>query len=309
MKYAIFAKGLIKRFGTVTALSGADLKVPTGSLYGLIGADGTGKTTLMRCLATLIDADSGEAAVLGWDVKKETASIRRRIGYMPQRFSLYEDLSVEENLLFFADVFNVTGEEREKRLARLLAFSRLAPFKGRRAGALSGGMKQKLALSCALIHTPELLILDEPTTGVDPVSRLEFWNILHELKGEGVSILVSTPYMEEADYCDDVTLFHNGQVLLSGKPDHLCSSYPHFLYRLEWASGADMRVLPNQWPLDIRLLYPAKGGVHCVSKLPEAQKEKLLALIQEKVPQLAAIEPVPATMEDLFFLHLAEVRS
>ena len=226
--YSIEARGLRKNYSGENALAGADLLVRKGELFGLIGADGAGKTTFLRILATLIDADGGEARVLSHDVKSGMAAIRGLIGYMPQRFSLYEDLSVQENMLFFADIFCVAPEERLERIERLLKFSRLSLFRDRRAGALSGGMKQKLALSCALIHTPELLILDEPTTGVDPLSRREFWSILKELNQSGVTILTSTPYLDEAAFCDGIALFHRGRVLLSGAPPDLLKSPPGF---------------------------------------------------------------------------------
>jgi ABC-2 type transport system ATP-binding protein len=228
MEYCVQAVDLAKNYAGEHALRGATLNVPKGSLFGLIGADGAGKTTFLRILATLLDADNGTARVLSHDVKTGMAAIRGAIGYMPQRFSLYEDLTVEENMAFFADIFCVPAEDRGGRMDRLLRFSRLSPFKARRAGALSGGMKQKLALSCALIHTPELLVLDEPTTGVDPLSRREFWSILRELKAQGVSILVSTPYLDEAEYCGRVALFHRGRVLASGAPKELMESGPGF---------------------------------------------------------------------------------
>jgi ABC-2 type transport system ATP-binding protein len=225
---SVEAVDLKKNYSGERALDGVTLAVPRGGCFGLIGPDGAGKTTFLRILATLIDADGGTARVLSHDVKSGMAAIRGGIGYMPQRFSLYEDLSVEENLGFFADVFSVPPAERRARIGRLLAFSRLSPFRDRRAGALSGGMKQKLALSCALIHTPELLILDEPTTGVDPLSRREFWSILMELKAQGVTLLVSTPYLDEAAYCDRVALFHRGKALLTGSPAELLRTPPGF---------------------------------------------------------------------------------
>lgn len=226
--YAVIATEITKNFAGERALHGATLSIPKGSLFGIIGADGAGKTTFLRILATLLDADGGTARVLSHDVKTGMAAIRGAIGYMPQRFSLYEDLTVVENMAFFADIFCVPPDERGGRMDRLLRFSRLSPFKTRRAGALSGGMKQKLALSCALIHTPELLVLDEPTTGVDPLSRREFWSILRELKAQGVSILVSTPYLDEAEYCDQAALFHRGRVMVSGALKELMESGPGF---------------------------------------------------------------------------------
>jgi ABC-2 type transport system ATP-binding protein len=225
MPAAVETIGLFKSFGPVTALAGVSLEVKSGLIFGLIGADGAGKSTLLRILATLASPDKGSAKALGLDVLSSRRELRARIGYMPQKFSHYEDLTVEENMRFFASVFGLAPCERGERTARLLKFSRLAPFSNRRARDLSGGMKQKLALSCALIHTPELLILDEPTTGVDPVSRKEFWEILRELNGQGITILVSTPYMEEAEYCHGLALMHQGRLLLQGIPGELLKEH------------------------------------------------------------------------------------
>jgi ABC-2 type transport system ATP-binding protein len=225
MQYAVETSSLNKNYGAVPALLGLDLRVKPGLLFGIIGADGAGKSTLLQILSTLLLPDSGKAAVLGTDIMADPASIRSRIGYMPQKFSHYEDLTVRENMRFFADIFGLRKDEYAQHISRLLQFSRLAPFENRRAGQLSGGMKQKLALSCALIHKPELLILDEPTTGVDPVSRKEFWTILRELNAEGITILVSTPYLEESEYCHDLILMHEGRILLQGAPATLLSEY------------------------------------------------------------------------------------
>ena len=208
---AVSAAALTKRFGEVVALDDVSFDVHEGELFGLIGPDGAGKTTLFRLLATLQLADAGSATVLGLDVVKDYRAIRSRIGYMPGRFSLYADLSVEENLRFFASVFGTTMEAGERLIAPI--YSQLAPFADRRAGALSGGMKQKLALCCALVHLPELLLLDEPTTGVDAVSRREFWDLLGTLRTGGLTIVVSTPYMDEADRCDRVALIQHGRIL------------------------------------------------------------------------------------------------
>lgn len=214
----IAIRGLKKHFGSVEALRGIDLEVASGSLFGVLGADGAGKSTLFSILSTLQTADSGTVAVLGLDPATQAALLRPRIGWMPQIFSLYEDLSIRENLNFFADIFGLQGTSRQERIGRLLDFSRLTPFSLRRAGRLSGGMKQKLALSCALLHTPELLILDEPTTGVDPVSRKEFWSLLKDINKQGVSIIVSTPYLDEAEYCTEFIIMHEGTIRFRGKP-------------------------------------------------------------------------------------------
>ena len=236
----IIVQNFHKKFGSVHAVRGVSLELKPGELYGLIGPDGAGKTTLIRAICTLLEPDEGSIVVAGHDVRRDMTAVRRILGYMPQRFSLYQDLTVEQNMRFFADLFEVPRDEREKRFERLYRFSRLGPFKDRLAGNLSGGMKQKLALSCALIHTPQILVLDEPTYGVDPVSRQEFWAILKEIRSEGTTILVSTAYMEEADLCDRVALMFNGQFQAEGTPNDLKHQYPYPLYRIV---GKDLRAL------------------------------------------------------------------
>lgn len=220
-----------KSYGKVKALSGISLEVDKGEIFGLIGPDGAGKTTLFRILTTLLLADEGTASVTGLDVKKDYAMIRRRIGYMPGRFSLYQDLSVEENLEFFATVFGTTVKENYDVIRDI--YSQIEPFKERRAGALSGGMKQKLALSCALVHKPSVLFLDEPTTGVDAVSRRDFWNMLARIKASGVTVFVSTPYMDEASLCDRVALIMHGKIIDSGTPAQIVSKYPYTLLAVQ----------------------------------------------------------------------------
>lgn len=238
MTPAIEIKGLVKRYGKVTAVDGVELTAALGEMTGLIGPDGAGKTTVLRALCGLIRFDSGECRLAGLDTARQTAAVRAIVGYMPQRFSLYPDLTVAENLRFFADLFEVSPSERSRRLERLLKFSRLGPFSDRKASALSGGMKQKLALSCTLIHTPKVLLLDEPTTGVDPVSRREFWDILSELRNEGVSILVTTPYMDEAGRCDRVALMHKGRILHTDKPAEIPRLFRNTLFEVECGDPA-----------------------------------------------------------------------
>jgi len=218
---AIEVRDLKKSFATVKALGGLKFNVGEGNLYGLIGPDGAGKSTFMRIAVCLLMQDEGSVTIMGNDTVKKAADIKRRIGYMPQHFSLYPDLTVHENLVFFANLFGIGKKERTRHIEKLLDFSRLGPFLSRRAENLSGGMKQKLALSCALVHTPDVLFLDEPTTGVDPVSRREFWKILAEIKNGGTTILVSTPYMDEAEKCDNVGFIMNGELILEDRPDRL----------------------------------------------------------------------------------------
>ncbi len=229
----ITADNIKRKYPGVEALKGISFDVDKGEIFGIIGPDGAGKTTLFRILTTLLLADSGTATVDGHDVVREYKEIRRKVGYMPGKFSLYQDLSVEENLKIFATLFDTTVEENYHLIKDI--YVQIEPFKKRRAGALSGGMKQKLALCCALIHEPVVLFLDEPTTGVDPVSRKELWDVLKELKKNGVSILVSTPYMDEANMCDRIALMQDGQFMKLNTPKQIIRDYNQIL----WAVKAD----------------------------------------------------------------------
>jgi ABC-2 type transport system ATP-binding protein len=220
-EYVIQIENLTRRFKEVTAVDGLDLAVRRGEIFGLVGPDGAGKTTTIRMLCAIMDPTSGSARVAGFDTVRQAEEIKRRIGYMAQRFNLYGDLSVSENLDFFADIFQVRGRERRERKERLLQFARLTQFRKRRAAHLSGGMQKKLALACTLIHQPEIIFLDEPTTGVDPVSRREFWDILTELHLQGITIFVSTPYMDEAERCSRVGLIYHGQLVVCDVPDQI----------------------------------------------------------------------------------------
>jgi len=230
---AVCCQQISKSYGTVQALKNIDFSINKGELFGLIGPDGAGKTTLFRILTTLIIANSGTATVDNFDVVHDYKLIRNRVGYMPGRFSLYQDLTVEENLQFFATVFKTTIEENYHLIKDI--YQQIEPFKTRKAGALSGGMKQKLALSCALIHKPSVLFLDEPTTGVDPVSRKEFWEMLKRLKQQGITILVSTPYMDEASLCDRIALITNGEILKIDSPTNITNQFNKTL----WAVRSD----------------------------------------------------------------------
>lgn len=221
---AIKTTNLSKSFGNNNAVDSLNLDIRKGELYGLVGPDGAGKTTTMRLLTAIMDATSGDAWVAGHSVLTEGERIKEKIGYMSQRFGLYDDLTVIENILFYADLYEVPKLQRPPRIERLLGFSNLAPFKDRLAGKLSGGMKQKLGLACALIHTPEVLFLDEPTNGVDPVSRRDFWKILYDLLKEGVTIFVSTAYLDEAERCTRIGLMHKGKVLIEDVPKNVRSA-------------------------------------------------------------------------------------
>ena len=228
---AVRVNNISKAYKGKLALKDISFEAERGELFGIIGPDGAGKTTLFRIMATLILADCGQASVEGYDVIKDYKLIRKIVGYMPGKFSLYQDLTVKENLDFFASVFNTTVEENYDLIKDI--YKQIEPFKERRAGALSGGMKQKLALSCALIHKPSVLFLDEPTTGVDAVSRKEFWNMLKNLQTQGITIIVSTPYMDEANLCDRIALINNGEFLDIDSPQNLIKKFPKKLYSVD----------------------------------------------------------------------------
>lgn len=303
---AVFIKGLRKQYGDTTALAAVGFEVAPGEMFGLIGPDGAGKTTLIRILCSLMDPDAGQCRLFDTEVARHPEKIRRIIGYMPQRFSLYPDLTIGENLRFFAGLFRVPKNERRQRTAELLEFSRLTPFVKRRAGQLSGGMKQKLALSCALIHTPDILVLDEPTTGVDPVSRREFWEILSRLKSDGVTILVSTPYMDEAEKCDRIALMHKGNVLTTGRAEDIAAGFPGTVFAV---SGRDMPGLADWFK---RRLSPEQVRIlgDCVQvNLFENAGRKMDGLRRNAADDGLFIESVeirPAALEDAFIAMIAE---
>ena len=249
MNSIIECRHLTRRFGKVIAVDGLDLSISRGEIFGLIGPDGAGKTTAIRLLAAVMLPSEGEASVLGFDTRRQAERLRQAVGYMPQRFSLYGDLTVQENLRFFADLFGVHGVARRQRIEDLLGFARLTEFTGRRAAALSGGMQKKLALACTLIHSPQVIFLDEPTTGVDPISRREFWDILGNLHVAGVTIFVSTPYMDEAERCSRVGLMYAGRLIECDTPDALRGLAPGELLAI-WtpqiiAARALVRTLPG----------------------------------------------------------------
>lgn len=250
---AIRTQNLTRRFKDVVAVNDLTMKVLPGEIFGLVGPDGAGKTTTIRLLASILDTSGGSASVAGFDIVHQPEPIKRRIGYMAQRFNLYADLSVWENLCFFADIFGVTGEERARRIDRLLKFSRLDEFQDRRAAHLSGGMQKKLALACTLIHTPEIIFLDEPTTGVDPVSRREFWDILTDLHLQGITLVVSTPYMDEAERCSRVGLMYRGKLVICDTPENIKNMTQGELVAL--------------WPDDMRAAYQVLNQLDCLIEI------------------------------------------
>jgi ABC-2 type transport system ATP-binding protein len=288
----------VKRYGAIEAVKGINLSIDKGGLFGLIGPDGAGKTTLMRSVCTLLLPDEGSIYVNGFDTKKDTLKIRSILGYMPQRFSLYQDLTVTQNLRFFADLFQVPPDEQKNRLAELYQFSRLEPFKTRLAGALSGGMKQKLALSCALIHTPEILVLDEPTFGVDPVSRDEFWDILYTIRDKGTTILVSTAYMDEADLCDRVALFFDGKIKTNDTPNNLKTKYKFPLFRI-FANDLNSMINLFNSVKDVHTIQKFGDSLH-ISFLDNPDQTKWKELKNKANGNLLAWEQIEPSIEDIF---------
>ena len=293
---------LSKSYSSIKALDDVSFDVPKGELFGIIGPDGAGKTTLFRLLTTLILPDSGSAVIEGLDVVKDYAAVRNIIGYMPGKFSLYQDLTVEENLNFFATVFNTTVKENYHLIEDI--YKHIEPFRTRRAGKLSGGMKQKLALSCALIHKPKVLFLDEPTTGVDPVSRKEFWEMLLKLKNQGITIIVSTPYMDEARLCDRIALMQNGKFFRIDSPDNIIASYPQKL----WSVTADnMHGLLN----DLRSCPYVKSSFSFGASYHVTMEENMtVAILNEYLINKGYgnidIREIEPTVEDCFMLMLKE---
>lgn len=296
MTAAIDIENLTRRYGCITALDSLNMRVEKGELFGLIGPDGAGKSTLYNILATLLSPDSGKASVLGLDVRKDYKEIRRRIGYMPERFSLYPDLTVMENLRFFASIFGASIEENYPLIAPV--FGQLERFSDRMAGKLSGGMKQKLALSCALIHRPELLLLDEPTTGVDAVSRSEFWDMLAGLRQKGITILVSTSYMDEATRCGRMAMIDKGKILTSGTPSELVKSIGENLYNAVATDMFGLLSALREMPA-VTDCYTFGATLHVVTTDSFSPAEAVCRLKAEGITD-ARIFPATGDIEDLF---------
>lgn len=297
---AVKVEKIKKEFKTgksvVTALQDISFDVNRGEIFGLIGPDGAGKTTLFRILTTLMIANSGNAWVDGFEVVSQYKEIRKRVGYMPGRFSLYQDLTVEENLSFFATLFDTTLEKNYDLIKAI--YQQIEPFKKRRAGALSGGMKQKLALSCALIHRPSVLFLDEPTTGVDAVSRKEFWELLRQLQAHGITIIVSTPYMDEASLCDRVALMQEGKIMKINSPAGITESFTKPLWSVRSANMYALMV--NLRSLDvIDTCYPF-GQYHHVVFKDEITLDKAKQLMSTVASEELEVQQISATIEDCF---------
>lgn len=293
---AIAVQNISKNYGDIKALKDINFEVRQGELFGLIGPDGAGKSTLFRILTTLLLADSGTASVVGHDVVKEYKGIRKKVGYMPGKFSLYQDLSIEENLSFFATIFGTTIEENYDLVKDI--YVQIEPFKKRLAGKLSGGMKQKLALCCALIHKPEVLFLDEPTTGVDAVSRKEFWDMLKSLKEKGIAILVSTPYMDEASLCDRIALIQEGSILSIDAPDRMISAFAKPLYAVKTNAIYETLLFLRKQPYTESAL-PFGEYIHLITKEPIDENGIKNHIILEKI-EVEEVKAIKATVEDIF---------
>ena len=294
---AVYISQVSKTFEEVKALQNITFEVEEGEIFGFIGPDGAGKTTLFRILTTLLVPDEGEARVLGKDVVSEFKQIRKLLGYMPGRFALYQDLSVEENMKFFASVFGTTIEANYE-LVRPI-YSQLEPFKNRLAGNLSGGMKQKLALSCALIHKPKLLILDEPTTGVDAVSRKEFWEMLGMLKKEGITIVVSTPYMDEAKQCDRVALIDKGEILQIDTPEQVTKAFTKPLYGIKHSNKYKLINTLREFET-VDSVHPFGEFIHYTDQQGPADISRLKSYLEDHGLKEPVIEEIEPDIEDLF---------
>lgn len=307
MEYVVETENLCKHYGfrqSALAVNNLNLRVPRGILYGLVGPDGAGKTSTLRMLSTVMTASSGHVHVLGCDAGSKPDRIRARIGYMPQNFSQYPDLSLLENLIFFADIQQVPKARKQERIDEMLRFTHLTEFKDRRAGALSGGMKKKLALACALIHEPQVLLLDEPSTGVDPVSRREFWVILTQVVQSGATVIVSTPYMDEAERCHQVGILSQGQIFAQGTPEELKAQLPFDVLEVKASPRKLMREVVSEtpgvidWrPLGDSLRINIQSGA-AMQVLRDLEKR-----FRRQLAQVKLLRQTRQTLEDVF-VHL-----
>ncbi len=294
---AILTRGLARSFGPVSAVSGFDLEVQRGEMFGLVGPDSAGKSTAIRLLCGILKPTGGEGHILGFNLATEAEQIKSRIGYLSQAFTLYGDLTIDENIEFFAAIHGVRGFQ--KRRNDLLDFTRLAPFRKRLAGALSGGMKKKLALACTLIHTPEIIFLDEPSTGVDPLSRGEFWNILSDILEQGVTILMTTPYLDEADRCHRIGLMNKGRLIQTGTPDEVKATLPGIVFKIECADlGAAYRTLKQKWPAAGLVLYGDR--LNLWTPRGDADAKASVAWLEQQKLGPVALSPISPSLEDVF---------
>jgi len=303
--HAIRTARLTKSFDELTAVYNLTLSVPEGEIFGLVGPDGAGKTTTMRLLTSIMDPSSGDAWIAGHHTVKEAEAIKEKIGYMSQRFGLYPDLSVMENIDFYADIYSVPRKGRDEKIESLLAFSNLTPFKKRLAGNLSGGMKQKLGLACALIHTPKVLFLDEPTNGVDPVSRRDFWRILYQLLREKVTIFVSTAYLDEAERCNHIGLIHKGKLMALGTPDEVKRLMSGTIIEIRTSEPRKaVAILKEEVPSESVGIFGKH--IHLVSVDPEKGMETVRGVLSKSGLDIERIRTIEPSLEDVFVSVLAK---
>jgi len=311
MSDIIVAQDLSKQYRTQhnhhKAIEGLNFAIPTGQLYGLVGPDGAGKTTTLRILSTVMEQSGGKAQVAGFDVRKQAEKARPLIGYMPQNFSLYPDMSVLENLNFFADLNQVPRDQKQARIKEMLHFTRLERFTSRRAAQLSGGMKKKLALACALVHAPQVLFLDEPSTGVDPVSRRELWLILAEVVQQGVTVLVSTPYMDEAERCHQVGILYEGQLLTHGSPAELEAQLPFDVLEVKAMPRKVVRDVINHGHKDILRWRPVGDRLRLSVPDLKFTEKRLKTELNSAGAEISILRPAKSTMDDVF-IHLVETQ-
>ena len=303
-KAAIEVRSLTKRYGRMAAVEGVHLDCAPGEVFGFVGPDGAGKTTIMRLLAAVMAPDEGSIRIEGLDAVANPELVRSHVSYMPQRFGLYEDLTVDENIEFFADLFGIARRDRNERAARLLAASGMTPFRKRRAGQLSGGMKQKLGLACSLIHTPRVLLLDEPTAGVDPVSRRDFWRILYGLRGEGVAIVVATSYLDEAERCTRLGLLRAGRMLYCDTPARLKALMPGQILAVASAEARRARDVVAECA-GVKDAILIGDSVHAVVDAAEWREGQLAAALKGAGVAVDEIERIAPSIEDLFVSLLA----
>jgi ABC-2 type transport system ATP-binding protein len=305
--YSIQTKDLTKRFGSLTAVKSLSLEVKTGEIFGLVGPDASGKTTTLRMLCGILPPDEGEGRVAGCDIRREAEPLKEKVGYLPQRFGLYGDLTVLENIDFYADLYRVSKKGKRERVERLLQFANLEPFGGRKAQDLSGGMKQKLGLICALIHTPQILLLDEPTTGVDPLSRRDFWIILYDLLKAGVTILFSTSYLDEAERCNRMSMIYEGELLIADTPAAVKAQMKGTIL--------DLRTENNQKSLkklegveSIRGLVLTGDKIHVLVDDPQEGEKVIREAMKKEDVQILGLMPVRPSLEDAFVSFVRERR-
>ena len=302
---AVIVKNLTKKYDKIVAVNNLTFAIEKGELFGFIGPDGAGKTTLFRILTTLLLPDGGEATVNGLDVVKDFRTLRQQLGYMPGRFSLYQDLSVEENLKFFASVFGTTIEENYDLIRDI--YIQIEPFKKRRAGKLSGGMKQKLALCCALIHKPEVLFLDEPTTGVDAVSRKEFWEMLKRLQKKGITIIVSTPYMDEAGLCDRVALIQNGKIMGMDTPEKIVKNFSKPMLAVKTENMYQLILALRKYS-HTHSVYPFGEYLHYTDKRKDFSKDEIISYLRVSTFQNIEADFAEPNIEDTFMELMEKAR-